>query len=291
MRSNPAAGLVLLLAAPASHAQLIGASFRAPDFQGPSALYDIDQTTGLATNGRDMNLDGLVGLSFFGNTLWGITDEFGSVNGSGVDTALVTVDIATGQSTIVGELGPVGGLLTSEGDIDFDPLTGRLYGVTSQLGESVLFEIDTAGVGTTVISNVDAGDLSGMAIDNSGNLWALDTSFVFDATRPGARLLRLDTGTGDVLQEIQTDTVLGTVAGMDFDPFTNQLYIADGDFAGTNNLYTVDFITGSLDLVGPTGLDGAPTGFGGLSSLTFVPAPGAAPLLAIALFVSGRRRR
>jgi hypothetical protein len=186
------AGLATLGAT--AQAQLIGASFRAPDFQGPSTLYTIDTGTGQTSGGIITNVRALTGLTYFNGTLWGLTDQFGRVNGQGVDTALLTFDAVTGQATVIGNTDEVGGFQPTEGDMDFDPATGLLY-------------------------------------------------------------------------------------------------IADGDLGGTNNLNTFDFGVGSLSLVGPTGLDGTPTGFGGLSALTFVPSPGTGVLFLVCALAAGRRRR
>ncbi|MEM7628712.1 MAG: hypothetical protein AAF356_04735 [Planctomycetota bacterium] len=273
---------------------LIGIAFRDPNFGPATRLFDVDASTGLASNARLTGADAISGIALRRDgTLFGWADEFANVNGSAVDGALVTIDRATGATTLIGDVSPFNsGALSAEGDIDFDPITGDLFGVTSNNGVSLLFTIDTTTGANSEIGIVQqpGSDISGMAFDDGGDLWLLDTSFEFGDDRV-SRLLRVDRTSGDVFETVTLSVALGTVGGMDFDPATGQLFIADGDLFGTNNLYTADLFTGEMTLVGSTGLDGAPFGFGGLSDIEFIPAPGGVAALAMGLGLLARRRR
>lgn len=288
-----AVGVALFV--PAALAQdLFGVAFRDPSFSGPTSLYSVNPNTGLASNPVALPTDAVSGIARRADGTWfGWTDEFAVFNGVPVDGALFTFDPASGASNLIGNVSPFNsGALASEGDIDFGP-DDQLYGVTSNGGTTLLFTIDPATAANTEIGIVQLpnSDFSGLSFDNQGNLWGLDTSFDFDPATRSSQLVRLDPTNGDVLQTVPLSVALGTVAGMDFNPVTGELFIADGDFAGTNNLYTADLSTGVLTSVGSLGLDGAPTGFGGLADIEFVPAPGAAGLLALAGLAATRRRR
>lgn len=113
----------------------------------------------------------------------------------------------------------------------------------------------------------------------------LDTTFAFP---PGPAVLHeIDRLTGATLSQVTTNLALGSTAGMDFDPITGALYVADGDLNGTNNLYTLDVASGQFTLVGDTGLGGP---FGGLAGLEFVPEPSALVLLLLGGGLGLRRR-
>lgn len=285
---------VLAVAHAASAADLVGVAFRSPDFVSNTSIYSVNSNTGLASNPLALPTDAVSGIARRADGTWfGWTDEFANFNGAGVDGALFTFDPATGASTLIGSVSPFNsGALAAEGDIDFAP-SGELFGITSNGGTSLLFTIDPATAANTEIGIIQLpnSDFSGLAFDNAGNLWGLDTSFDFDLTTRSSRLVRLDPTSGDVLQTVPLSVALGAVGGMDFDPVSGQLFIADGDFAGTNNLYTADLTTGLLTTVGSLGLDGAPSGFGGLSDIEFIPAPGATGALVCAGFAYARRRR
>lgn len=298
-RTAIAAGATLAAAATAAASTttpLLGVAFRDPGFAGNTTLYDIDASTGLASNPRTTGADVITGITrdTAGNIL-GLTDAFGIINGQPAPSALFTINPANGATTVIGEVGtlPATGLGLSEGDLDFNPASGQLFSVTSQNGTSALFTIDPNTAAPTEIGTIPVinSDISAMAFDPSGNLWVLNTDFNFDPATRASTLLRINPVEATVAEEIPLDIALGSTAGMDFDPATGDLYIADGDLSATNNLYTVDFINGQLNLVGDTGLDGAPTGFGGIAGLEFIPAPGTAATLAAFGIAATRRRR
>jgi DNA-binding beta-propeller fold protein YncE len=96
----------------------------------------------------------------------------------------------------------------------------------------------------------------------------------------------LPSSTATVVREIGSSDI-SALAGIDFDPASGTLYVADGGAGGANALFTLDPATGVLSEVGPLGLAN------GLSGLA-VPEPGAAALayavVAALGGISARRR-
>ncbi len=281
----------IAIAATAAQAQfqLVGAEFRNPSFVGNTTLWDIDQATGAASNPRQITADVSLGLSFGPDgRLYSFTDSFGSINGVSNNGALYTIDAATGAATPVA--GDLGLDVFGEGDLDFNPLTGELFIVTSSAGTTALHTVDlNTGLATTV-GATDATNASGMAFQpGTGRLFVLDTTFAFPPTT--SFFLEIDPATGATLNSVELGLALGTVAGMAFDPITGDLYLADGDFNATNTLYTIDLNTFDLTVVGETVAGQPPAGLGGLAGLAFIPAPGAAALFGLAGILAARRRR
>lgn len=238
-------------------------------------LYDVSTQTGMANNPRpEWSDESLIGITFSPDgVLYAMSDhqDLGTHPNS-----LFTIDPATGATQFVGETG-----LTNiwEGDLDFHPSTGVLYGVQEFTeGTSSLFTVDTTTGAATVIGPVFAGDLSAMAFDASGTLYVLEIHFDW--------LLTVDPSNARVLRKIPLSTTdLYSAAGMDFDPDTGVLYVADGGLYGTDTLHTLDVATGELTQVGPTGLPG------GLAGLEFVPEPGSVVLMVLGTFLALRCRR
>lgn len=241
-------------------------------------LFDVDPTTGAATNGRQLNVNIAVGIAINPATgaMYGLTDQLGRINnqsGTAGKNLIFTIDPANGFCAAVGQLDPTNTsssapLAVFEGDLEFHPKTGVLWGVSTRVDFARLFTVDLAtGLGT-IVADIQPGagvqfDVSSIAFDASGQLWALDTRY---PTQPGpARILRIDATTGAIEQTFQTSTTLGTVAGMVFHPATGELLVADGDFGGTANLYRFNAKSGVLELIGATGVAiGNSNGFAGL---------------------------
>src|SRR5271157_2637394 len=134
-------------------------------------LYDINTTTGIATNPRVIGSDWSdlhIGFSRFSpsGTLYAL-----QVNGD-----LFTVDPSTGAATLVAATGystnPGGGLAA-------DPTTGILYGV--DIWSGILFTVSAGGVVAPVgtvgtVPNEYFRSLSAMAFDHNGNLFIVDSS-------------------------------------------------------------------------------------------------------------------
>ena len=129
----------------------------------------------------------------------------------------------------------------------------------------------------SAVGQIGFSDVSGLAFDAAGTLYALDTGA--DA------LLVLDPADASTLATTPLSAPLGAVAGMDFDPGSGVIYVADGGTGGQDALFTLDVATGVLTTIGPLGLES------GLSGLAVVPEPGALVLAATACAVLGAQYR
>jgi len=242
-------------------------------------IVDIDIVTGLASNPRNTGLFAVGGIAIQPSTgnLFALTTFVSSPANS-----LVQVDPATGSVTIIGSTG-----LSQivEGDLAFNPLDGQLYGVQQPGGAGIqrnLFRINpSTGSATIVGSTGSIGDLSALAFNSSGILFAIDSGGTTNSS-----LLTINPNTGATIGSLVMNVNLGETVGMTFDPISGQGYVADGGFAGTTLLYGLDVGTGSLNPIGSTGLGE------GLSGLTFVsvPEPSSFFLMSAALVVFGRMK-
>ncbi|MBN2578729.1 MAG: tandem-95 repeat protein [Pirellulales bacterium] len=216
-------------------------------------LYDVDPATGAAGNPRNTGITYPVGITIAADGTVYALDTYGS---SPQPNSLYTIDPITGSSSLVGTTGLNS---ISEGDLDFDPTTGELYGIQDYTGWDLrLFKLNTSTGVATVVGNLEFGDMSAMAFDAAGTLFMLDTDV--------DRLLTINKTTGATLTAVPLSVNLGVIAGMDFDPATGTLYVVDGAiYGGTNSLYQLNPTTGQLTLIGSTGLSGD-----GLSGLNFL---------------------
>lgn len=297
-----------LALASAASGQLYGVMFRTAgqtNGQGPK-LFDVDPNTGAASNPRFVNVNDLVGIAISPVTgdMYGLTDQFGRINnvsGQGGKNLIVKINAATGAATAVGRLDPLNSasdapLAEFEGDLAFDS-SGTLWGVSSHVNYETIFKVNLATGAGTIVSNVIPAsgihlDISAVAFSPTGAMYGLDTRY---PDQPGPAILyQLDPLTGAILATYNTSTVLGNCAGMTFEPGTGRLLIADGDTGATANLYSFNFGTSNLDLIGATGASGSvPNGtvYTGFAGLAFAPAPGAGLTLLAAGSLLARRRR
>ena len=163
---------------------------------GPN-LYAVNPNTGLNTGTISLTFpsgpyDTITAMEFVGSTLYaGITEA-----GPAVNSALATVNIATGGITLIGDTGldpPLGGLA-------YDVGTSTMFGVTSTGVISQLVTIDlTTGVGTPVgdvtLGGTGLDVISGLEFGTDGVLYAVQ------ARSPSTislyrHLLRIDPATG-----------------------------------------------------------------------------------------------
>ena len=248
---------------------LVGTSFSGVN---GAVLYDIDLSTGAASNPRSTGTPQLVGIAFSADhKLFGLTNSAAPTNPG----SLFEIDLATGASQLIGATG-----LDSivEGDLAFDPISQVLYGIYHlDAAQRKLFTIDINTGAATPLSGSLSGDPSALAFDAAGTLYAIDTSL--------DELLTVDKATGNPLSYTSLNVDLGAVAGMDLDPATGILYVADGESGGTDKLYAVDTTTGELTEVGSLGIDD------GLAGLAFVPEPATLILTGVAALALVRRRR
>ncbi len=224
-------------------------------------LYDIDPATGDASNPRatGMGMDSLAGIAFAPDgMLYGLTTGVGRPANS-----LVTINPDTGAYTPIGFTGfPI-----VEGDLAFDPISDVLFGIQSVPNNRQLFSIDVAtGAGTVVgdLGGLEDGDFSAMVFTPNGSLYILDSGvFLGTGEKTPTRLLTVDKSTAAIVNSVTLSVDLGYTSGMDVNPATGTLYVADGGFGvGTDSLYTLNPTTGFMTLVGSTGL---PDGLAGIA--------------------------
>ncbi|MCB9851271.1 MAG: PEP-CTERM sorting domain-containing protein [Phycisphaerales bacterium] len=259
---------ILLVVQPAAATPLIGNDW------ATGTLYDINPNTGAASNPRATGVPNLTGISLGPDGFL-----YGIMAASPGPARLHKINPSTGASI---EVGVTNKNFVTEGDIDFDPISGLLFAIqeTESGNDRSLFTVNpndasTAEVG--IISN--SSDLSAMAFDAAGDLWVIDTAFTND------KLHKVNKATGAIMSTVALSQPLGAVAGMDFDPASGILYVADGFTDGTDQLFTLNTTTGLLTAVGPTGLTN------GLAGLEFVPEPASLTLLLVGAFACTSRRR
>ena len=263
-------------------------------------LYDINPSTGAATNPRPVNVNNTVGLAIDPVTgiMYGLTDQLGRINnqtGLAGKNLLFTIDPVSGFATGVGTITPSAGpLQVFEGDLAFSPTDGQLYATRSLNGVGTLLRIDIHTPANSVaIGDINAPnfDASAMAFAPNGDLYVLNTTIPAATTTP-AQLFKINPANAQVLQSWQLDLAIGTVAGMAFHPDSGDLLVVDGDFAGLNQMFRVDFANSALAPIGATGAAGG--NYQGLAGLAFGYVP--EPTSAVAVFVAtgaalSRRRR
>ena len=156
---------------------------------------------------------------------------FGTSGAGGSASSLYTIDTGTGVATLVGPIG-----FSHVVSIDFDPLTGVLYGIEND--GNTLITIDTAtGVGTsTGVTVTGISQSPDMSFDSAGTLYTWSEPFPDHLN------------TVDLITGVTTDvgpSGLGTARlGLDVDS-TDTIYVKNGD----GGIYTVSATTGATTLV------------------------------------------
>jgi len=238
--------------------KLLGVSF-------DNYLYDLNIQTGLASNPRYTVQIPLIDIAQAPDgKLYGISLQGRATPPNAFPSSLYLIDSDTGKTSLVQRTNI---LPITEGDLDFDPTTGVMYGVLTQTVFPTLFTINTANGQATQVATIgnQIRDISGIAFDANGRLYALDTK--------NDEFLEINKLSGEVITNLPlitstgTKVDLGSTAGMDFNPVTGELFVADGDGIaglGTNKLYTLNITNGVLNSIGDLGLSK------GLSGLEFV---------------------
>ena len=244
------------------------------------------------------------------------TTGSGAPGGGDTASSLFTIDPTTGVSTLVGATGFIG-----VNSIDFNPLTGVLYGIANNGGGvAQLITINPAtGAGNLIAALSPNFQSPDMSFNPSGTLYSwseaspdhlnrvnITTGATTDVGPSGIGTLHtgLDlnsvgaiyvksgnnvytinpvTGAATFLITVTAAATFENVLA--FDP-TDKLYTVDRR-TGNSDLYTLNLTTGTSTLIGATGL---PT----LSALAFapvVPEPATLSLLSVAVLVLWRRAR
>jgi len=245
----------------------------------PSNIYDINISTGAATNARSTGLTStLSGITYdpTSGNVYGLTALDGATPNS-----LVRINPVTGTATLVGSTGLQ---RLFEGDLAFSPITGVLYGIDqnpdSNNFQLNLFQINpTTGHGTVigpVNSTTEEFDFSALAFDSAGTLYTIEDA----AVSANSVLYTLNPATGARLTSVPLNVNFGTTAALAFDPVTGTAYIADGGSGSTNKLYTLNTTTGVATMIGPLG---DAQGLAGLTFVPQVPEPSSFALITVAV--------
>jgi hypothetical protein len=239
---------LLVGAASAMAASVIyGSAYTGGASPGPSTLYTISSTTGVATPIGPIGFNGVGALDFGPN---------GVLYGVGQDTAgnasLLTINTSTGAGTFIGELG-LGG--THIQDIAFRPSDGVLF--ANAIGGNPHRDIYTVDVTTGVATLLGP---SGVPVNSSGGDGTAFSSsnVLYDANGIDLRTINQSNGTATFLVGLTYPFTNDRADGMKFDPASGTLFasVAPGTASGFY-LATIDIVSGVVTEIGPTvsGLD------------------------------------
>ena len=239
LREEVTGGLVQTY--PADH--LLASSFE------QRQIFQLDFATGVGQQFRPLALDANdlvagVAVSPVDNRVYALADS----------GQFYLVEELRGKVAVIGSLLVVPGVPPigpGEGDFDFDPTsfdpakgdtTVDIYVVAgidsrqrNQLFRAELDYASCTAVDTLVcrpslgaaqlIGRIDANDLSGLAFDDAGNLYAYDSRAGVEFNTQG-RLWQIDKNTAELINvwDVPVNLTGGSFAGMDFDPQSGQLY-------------------------------------------------------------------
>jgi len=248
-------GVVVLLLAPQAMAgMLIGSTL--------DAIYDIDQTTGVASNPRSLGSRALA-IEFADGILYGA---------AGRDVS--AIDVATGATHA---LGTITGLDRYESiyDLSWNPQTKTLYALAHLGGWRIdrLYTIDTVTLGAELVGQLE-GSYQTIAFDASGALFAISRN-------PDVVSL-IDTATARTLSSTTLSADIQSAAMV----FANRDQLIASMAIGLEPgfVFDVNPNSGTLSDIGRTGLGV------GFSSLAYIPEPGSLVLLLVGLGGTGARR-
>jgi DNA-binding beta-propeller fold protein YncE len=263
-------GLLLaasVLTASSVFAGLIGVS--SSERTGPSVLYSIDTTTGLATPVLTLSTElRFTGIDFLGGELY-VTDAVGvDCVGCPGDFFLGTIDRTTGKITSINN---------QEGALNWWGLAakesaGLLYTVDGDAG-NVLKSVTPAGVITTIGPTGVTDQGAGLAYDPLRDL--------LYATAFDGNLYTIDmtTGASTLVGPLGLPLLRNVHQGLAYDPIGQILYFNEADTF--DSLYCINTMTGAATLIGVNG-SVAGDGIDGLAvepSATPIPEPASLVLL------------
>lgn len=166
---------------------------------GGASLITIDPDTCAETLIGQHSFGSINGLAFVGGTLYGTyfaPPEGGPLQGEGPPpTFLVTLDLGTGQETVIGQLGsaPWRGLAY---DASSDQLfAAAIVGPAVVGGGDTLMLVDPTDASTTLIGSVGF-EVGGMRFDDRGTLYGAVPMVDTATTGTGVELITIDLATG-----------------------------------------------------------------------------------------------
>jgi len=229
-------------------------------------LYDIDMATGAKTQFGTVssNAGTTAGLAVGAN---GVV----YVSSSGNDS-LYTLDLATGNATLVGAYGD--SAIVMHG-LEYVAATGKMYGMSSH--NNGLYDINVSTGAATLIGTTGLTSFSNLG-------WNSDTSTMY-MTNSGADsfyTIDLNSGSATLISSLGGPT---NPNGLAYNSANGMLYMVDNS---TDNLYTIDMGTGIANLIGSTGT-------GNLLGLAYIadpiPEPATMAVLGLGALAALRRRR
>ncbi len=197
--------------------------------EGPAITY-LQRPDSIVSLANQSTLDFVDGGTWCDDNKW-----YGSV----YDSTLVTINILTGQRTVIGKM------KLNMNDITFDNKTKTLWGISynTSTKNSSLYKIDRGNANTTFIGISAVGLLIDLACDSSGNLYSLNTTDTILYS------INKSNGAGSAIGKAGFPA--GYAQGMEFDILTNICYMSafnTGDNSG--ELRICDVSTGATTLIG-----------------------------------------
>lgn len=263
-----------------------GQSWIASGYTGPGGInrgvFDYAQGSGNLTNFRyttygPSNDWGIAGVEQVGGVVYLLTtfhdNRLNIANFSGNSMSLTPLTTPLGSS--------------AEGDVGYNPADGHFYTIenTPFTSTKSIWRITPGTWAASVAGTFQGDDPSGIAFDNAGNAFVLDTHGNGSGI---ADLLRFDVMSNPGVATFQSSASLGfgtgPTCGMDFNSFTNELYV----MSLSGNLFRINnYLTNA-----PQGqfIEHA-AGADYITGLAFVPSPGALALMGAGALVAARRRR
>lgn len=244
-------------------------------------IWDYSQGSSVVTNPRVLTTANLAiaGIEYVNGTTYAMNtfndNRFCQVNFTGASFTETPLTPALGSS--------------AEGDVGYNPADGFFYALenTPNAATKKIWRINPLGWTATIAASFTADDPSGIAFDNSGAAFVVDTHANSGGT---ATLLSFDVmsspGAAIYLSTASLGMSVGPGMGLDFDPTTNDMYFVTfnggfykvGAYASANPTPTlIDTISG-VDRV--MGLAYVP-----------VPEPASVGLLALGAVAGVLRRR
>ena len=252
-----ALAMTAALSTPTHAGMLVGSSY--------GVIYDIDSSTGAASNPRDVG-DAASTIGFANGTLYGESA-----------LSLYVIDVATGAAELIGNLG---GLEAPQvvRDLAWDPTTETLFALIHVGGTTHddLFTIDITSLEASEIGRLDHS-YEAIACTGNGTLLGIDPFVDVLGTIEKAH------GTTTSIMALASDVALGPEIAVGY---MDLIYVETTLEGSPNALHVLDPYTGALTSIGSTGLEH------GLWSLSYVPEPTSVALLSIGcLACHGRKRR